>query len=320
MTPGNDASSITSVLNETRVFPPADGVRPHRPTSRAWNSTRRSGTGPRTTPRASGPSRPGPSTGSGRGTRCSTGTRRSPSGSSAASSTPRTTASTATATGRARTRRRSSGRASRATAASSATRTSSARSPSSPTCSRGWASRRATSSRSTCRWSPSWRSRMLACARIGAPHTVIFGGFSAEALAGRIQDCKAKVLVTADGGYRRGKVVPLKEHADGAAADCPTIQHVVVYRRTGHDVAMAAGPRPLVARADGTAPRADCPPEPVDSEHPALHPLHLRLDRQAQGDPPHHRRLPARHGADDRSGSSTSRTTTSTGAPPTSAG
>src|SRR4029078_8798240 len=57
---------------------------------------------------------------------------------------------------------------------------------------------------------------MLACARIGAPHTVVFGGLTFEVLAGRIQDCKAKVLVTADGGYRRGKVVPLKEHADGA--------------------------------------------------------------------------------------------------------
>ena len=74
---------------------------------------------------------------------------------------------------------------------------------------------------------------LLACARIGAPHTVIFGGFSAESLAGRIQDCKAKVLVTADGGYRRGKVVPLKENADGAAAMCPTLENVVVYRRTG---------------------------------------------------------------------------------------
>ncbi len=67
---------------------------------------------------------------------------------------------------------------------------------------------------------------LLACARIGAPHTVIFGGFSAESLGGRIQDCKAKVLVTADGGYRRGKVVPLKENADGAAAVCPTLENV----------------------------------------------------------------------------------------------
>ena len=90
-------------------------------------------------------------TGSSPGTRCSTGSRRSPSGSSAASSTPRTTASTATATARTRTRPPSSGRASPATAACSATRTCTARSASSPTCSRAWASRRATSSRSTCR-------------------------------------------------------------------------------------------------------------------------------------------------------------------------
>ncbi|MBX6313329.1 MAG: acetate--CoA ligase, partial [Isosphaeraceae bacterium] len=108
---------------------------------------------------------------------------------------------------------------------------------------------------------------LLACARIGAPHTVVFGGFSAEALAGRIQDCQAKVLVTADGGYRRGKVVPLKQHADEAVAQCPTIKDVVVFKRTGghtpfhndrdhwwHD---------LMADAS-----AHCPPEPLDSEHP----------------------------------------------------
>ena len=108
---------------------------------------------------------------------------------------------------------------------------------------------------------------MLACARIGAPHTVVFGGFSAEALAGRIQDCSAKVLVTADGGFRRGKVVPLKENADGAAATCPTIKDVVVYKRTGHEIAMSEGRdhwwHDLAAKAS-----PDCPPEPFDSEHP----------------------------------------------------
>ena len=62
---------------------------------------------------------------------------------------------------------------------------------------------------------------MLACARIGAPHTVVFGGFSAEALSGRINDCGAKVLITADGGYRRGKEVGLKHHADEALASTP---------------------------------------------------------------------------------------------------
>ncbi len=108
---------------------------------------------------------------------------------------------------------------------------------------------------------------LLACARIGAPHTVIFGGFSAESLAGRIQDCKAKVLVTADGGYRRGKVVPLKENADGAAAMCPTLENVIVYRRTGGQVAWAPGRDHWWHELmDGAS--ASCPPEPLDSEHP----------------------------------------------------
>jgi acetyl-CoA synthetase len=108
---------------------------------------------------------------------------------------------------------------------------------------------------------------MLACARIGAPHTVVFGGFSADALAGRIQDCQAKVLVTADGSFRRGKVVPLKENADGAVAMCPTIHDVVVLKRTGHEVRMSPGRDhwwdELMANA-----KADCPAEPLDSEHP----------------------------------------------------
>ena len=108
---------------------------------------------------------------------------------------------------------------------------------------------------------------LLACARIGAPHTVIFGGFSAESLAGRIQDCKAKVLVTADGGYRRGKVVPLKENADGAAAMCPTLENVIVYRRTGSHVAWTPGRDHWWHELMDGAP-ADCPPEPLDSEHP----------------------------------------------------
>ena len=72
---------------------------------------------------------------------------------------------------------------------------------------------------------------MLACARIGAVHSVVFGGFSAEALRDRINDAEATVLITADGGYRRGSVLPLKRFADEAIADCPTIRHVVVVRR-----------------------------------------------------------------------------------------
>jgi acetyl-CoA synthetase len=72
---------------------------------------------------------------------------------------------------------------------------------------------------------------MLACARIGAPHSVVFGGFSAESLRDRINDAGAKVLVTADGGFRRGRVVPLKDAADRALEDTPSIEHVVVVRR-----------------------------------------------------------------------------------------
>jgi acetyl-CoA synthetase len=108
---------------------------------------------------------------------------------------------------------------------------------------------------------------VLACARVGAPHTVVFGGFSAEALAGRIQDCKAKVLITADGSYRRGKVVPLKQNADGAAAVCPSLEHVVVYRRTGLDINWTPGRDHWWHEMEVNAPYV-CPPEAVDSEHP----------------------------------------------------
>ena len=82
---------------------------------------------------------------------------------------------------------------------------------------------------------------MLACARIGAVHTVIFGGFSAEALRDRINDASAKVLITADGGYRRGAIVPLKQTADAAVSQTPSILHVVVVRRTGQDVDIKQG-------------------------------------------------------------------------------
>ena len=106
---------------------------------------------------------------------------------------------------------------------------------------------------------------MLACARIGAPHSVVFGGFSAQALADRIIDAEAKLLITADGGYRRGEVFPLKPAADEAVAASSTIEHVVVVRRGGNDVEMVDGRdhwyHDLVAAAD-----ADCPAEPMDAE------------------------------------------------------
>ncbi|MBQ1049626.1 acetate--CoA ligase [Micromonospora sp. C51] len=77
---------------------------------------------------------------------------------------------------------------------------------------------------------------MLACARIGATHSVVFGGFSADALTNRIQDASAKVVITADGGYRRGKPSALKPTVDEAVANCPSVEHVLVVRRTGEDV------------------------------------------------------------------------------------
>ena len=82
---------------------------------------------------------------------------------------------------------------------------------------------------------------MLACARIGAPHSVVFGGFSADALASRIIDAEAKVVITQDGSWRRGEVVPLKANADVALVRCPTIEHSIVVRRARNDVSMTEG-------------------------------------------------------------------------------
>ncbi|WP_040669141.1 acetate--CoA ligase, partial [Nitrolancea hollandica] len=111
---------------------------------------------------------------------------------------------------------------------------------------------------------------LLACARIGAPHSVVFGGFSPDSLADRINDCDAKVLITADGGYRRGKVVPLKENADKALEQTPGIEHVVVVERVGdaHPVAMQPERDIWWHDAIGQVTGDYYPPEPVDAEHP----------------------------------------------------
>jgi len=77
---------------------------------------------------------------------------------------------------------------------------------------------------------------MLACARIGAPHSVVFGGFSPESLRDRINDCKSKVVITADGGHRRGGLVPLKKNTDDALKECPFVSTVIVYKRTGQEI------------------------------------------------------------------------------------
>ena len=108
---------------------------------------------------------------------------------------------------------------------------------------------------------------MLACTRIGATHSVVFGGFSSEALRDRMNDAQAKVVVTADGGYRRGAVVPLKANVDAALADAPSVKHVVVVRRTGEPVAFRSG-RDHWWHERMSAASATCAPEPVDAEHP----------------------------------------------------
>ncbi len=108
---------------------------------------------------------------------------------------------------------------------------------------------------------------MLACARIGAPHSIVFGGFSAESLRDRVNDSQARILITSDGGCRRGKVIPLKKNADEALKDAPTVEKVIVVKRVGtaarskmakgrdlwwHDLMAKAGPY--------------CEPEKMDSE------------------------------------------------------
>ena len=107
---------------------------------------------------------------------------------------------------------------------------------------------------------------MLACARIGAVHNVVFGGFSAEALKERINDSQAKLVVTADGGWRRGQIVPLKAGVDEAVKGTPSVRRVIVLRRTGQEVVMGSHDRwyhELMKEAP-----TDCPAEPLDSEHP----------------------------------------------------
>src|SRR5690606_5480883 len=107
---------------------------------------------------------------------------------------------------------------------------------------------------------------MLACARIGAVHSVVFGGFSATSLRDRINDAQARLLITADGGYRRGTIIPLKQIADEPPAGTASIQHVIVVRR-GADVPvhMREGRDRWYHELMADAP-LDCPPEPVDAE------------------------------------------------------
>ena len=108
---------------------------------------------------------------------------------------------------------------------------------------------------------------MLACARLGATHTVIFGGFSADAIRDRVNDCGCKVIVTADGGYRRGKEIKLKPVVDEAVVQTPTIENIVVFKRTGSKIAIRPGRdhwwHEIIETVD-----TDCPAVELDSEHP----------------------------------------------------
>jgi acetyl-CoA synthetase len=108
---------------------------------------------------------------------------------------------------------------------------------------------------------------MLACARIGAPHSVVFGGFSAEALKERINDCQASVVITADGGYRRGSVVSMKTNVDVALENAPGVKTVLVYQRTKQAVNLHAG-RDYWWHEETATVNDDCPAERLASEHP----------------------------------------------------
>ncbi|MCW2769387.1 MAG: acs [Aeromicrobium sp.] len=108
---------------------------------------------------------------------------------------------------------------------------------------------------------------MLACARLGAPHTVVFGGFSADALSSRILDCEAKVVITADGGYRRGAPSALKPAVDEALEKCPDVTGVLVVRRTGQDTAWTEG-RDVWWHETVDQASTDHTPEMFDAEHP----------------------------------------------------
>jgi acetyl-CoA synthetase len=107
---------------------------------------------------------------------------------------------------------------------------------------------------------------MLACTRLGAPHTVVFGGFSADSLSGRMNDMGCEVLITQDEAWRRGTRVPLKRIADEAMADSPGVKASVVVRRTGGDVPMTEGRDRWYHDVRGSDDPSSCPPEPMDSE------------------------------------------------------
>ena len=139
---------------------------------------------------------------------------------------------------------------------------------------------------------------MLACARIGAPHSIVFGGFSAESLRDRINDAQCRLLITADGGYRRGSIVPLRKVSEEAVQGAPSIENVIMFQRTGSGELPASSVKwhswhELMAKAAARVSRR------TDGfGGPSLHPLHLGHDREAQGHHAYDRRVPDRHVCD----------------------
>ncbi len=120
---------------------------------------------------------------------------------------------------------------------------------------------------------------MLACARIGAVHSVVFGGFSPEALKGRIEDCASRVVITADEGVRGGKKIPLKANVDEALKNVrgTTIEHVVVVKHTGGNVGVAERPRQVVRGRPRRRVRR-LPGRADERRGPAIHSLYVGLD------------------------------------------
>ena len=140
---------------------------------------------------------------------------------------------------------------------------------------------------------------MLACARLGLVHSVIFGGFSSDAIRDRVQDASARAIITADGSWRRGKIIPLKQNVDGAVVEgeCPSVEHVVVYERCKNEIEMADGARYLVGRSD-RGPVGGLSGRAGPGRASAVHPLHQRHDRKTQGSRSRARRLPHPDGVD----------------------